>query len=217
MAESTDELTNESIATAGHSKCGPCVSGDRKAALGAQAVSKGFHNASEAEISVRITRDKDVIVFISMNATDPDNICMGLLTFKPADMQALKFFDMALGLLINYYRTFNKPAGSFNCNESQYGLSTQVFNQAGQVLRVCVTPELVRFTILPKHGSKREPVFFDFQKDESELLQRFKTDFTETITDTGFQLPVLPAERNQAVNPKHTVAVRTTLPKDDIA
>lgn len=191
----------------------------RKAALGAQAVSKGFHNASECEISVRITRDKDVIVFISMNATDPENIRMGLLTFKPEDAQALQFFDMSLGLLINYYRTFNKPAGSYNCNTSQYGLSAQVFNCDGQVLRVCVTKELVRFTILPKKSSSRPAVYFDFQKDESELLQRFKTDFTETINDTGFQLPVLPTDRSDvapASTAKHVVTVRTNLSQDTV-
>ena len=167
---------------------------DRSAALGSQAVSNSYHNASECEIGVRLSRSGNIIVFVNMNATDPDAIKMGMYTFTPNDVQSLSFFELALNNAINYHRSFNDSAAK---NASDMGMTISIYDKSRRELKVTSESGLIRFTIVPMAGSKFGEVFFDFQRDEAELLQRFKVDFTRLISDRGTKLPPTHLEKRE--------------------
>lgn len=142
-----------------------------------QSVSWRYENKDNHEIGVKLTRQEDIIIVIQ---EDADNEGQSLsFKFEKDDQFTLDSFEIILNNLLSYLRSYDEQCGT-KTNVSTKSISSTVFDSEGNSLTVLSSRIKGIVFLIDRHSRKIEYVF---HKEDSDLLNRFKTEFSKLIRD----------------------------------
>lgn len=157
----------------------------------------GYDNSSGAEIKVKATREKEIILTIT-DSTDT----VGKFVFNEADLDTIVRFEIMMTNIFSLYETFSV----------QYGIKRNLSDKGVSISIDCPTKISFKISAVPGQGvtlsviefdkptEKYKTVEFIFLDADKDIISRFKIEFSRLVANiSNLKLPAKQQETEEVI------------------